>query len=83
MPTGPMRKYPLSFLILTTLGLMVAIPGIAALAGVGGQWHPLLADTGTGIALMVSAVALIGSGLFPLVIARLMRAEENAGKNQP
>ena len=78
-----MRQYPLSFLILTALGLVVAIPGIAALAGIGGQWHPLLADTGTGIALVVSALALIGSGLFPLVIARLMRAELDAEKRQP
>lgn len=71
----PPRPYPLSFLILTTLGILVAIPGLVALLGLGGQWYPLLADPGTGIALLVSAVALIGSGLFPLVISRLMQAE--------
>lgn len=69
------RRYPLSFLILTALGILVALPGIASLAGFGAALHPLLADNGTGIALLVSAVALVGSGLFPLVISRLMRAE--------
>jgi hypothetical protein len=29
-----------------------------------------------GLALLVSALALIGSGLFPYFIARLMRREE-------
>ncbi|WP_459950082.1 hypothetical protein [Denitratisoma sp. agr-D3] len=72
-----MRRYPLSFLILTALGLLTALPGLAALTGVGARLHPLLADTGTGIALLVSAVALIGSGLFPLVISRLMRMEQS------
>ncbi|HEY6897626.1 MAG TPA: hypothetical protein VI279_10210 [Rhodocyclaceae bacterium] len=70
-----MRRYPLSFLILTALGLFTALPGIAAVAGYGQAIHPLLADTGAGIALLVSAVALIGSGLFPLVIARLAAGE--------
>jgi len=78
-PIAAMRRYPLSFLILTTLGILTGLPGLAALAGFGAQWHPLLADTGTGIALVVSAIALIGSGLFPLVISRLM-AQESARK---
>lgn len=70
-----MRRYPLSFIALTSLGVLVALPGIASLAGFGAALHPLLADTGTGLALLVSAIALIGSGLFPLVISRLMRAD--------
>ena len=72
-----MRRYPLSFLILTALGILTGLPGLAALTGLGAQWHPLLADTGTGIALIVSAIALIGSGLFPLVISRMMRMEKS------
>lgn len=77
------RRYPLSFIVLAGLGLLLAVPGAAALAGVGGEVHPLLADPGAGIALLVSAAALIGSGLFPLVISRLMRAEAEGRDDGP
>jgi hypothetical protein len=46
--------------------------------GYGARIHPLLSDTGAGSALLVSGVALIGSGMFPLVISRLMRSEAEA-----
>lgn len=70
-----MRPYPYSFLILTGLGIASAIPGLLSLAGFGTLIHPVLADTGAGIALMVTAIALVGSGLFPLVISRLISAD--------
>ena len=70
-----MRRYPFSFLALTTLGILCAFPGAISLAGFGGRLHPLLDDPMAGLALLVSAVALIGSGAFPLVIARLKAGE--------
>ncbi|MEY2631955.1 MAG: hypothetical protein RIR00_609 [Pseudomonadota bacterium] len=68
-----MRRYPYSFLILTGLGVLTAIPGLLSVAGFGGVIHPILDDPVAGLALLVSAVALVGSGAFPLVIARLTR----------
>ena len=70
-----MRRYPLSFIVLTALGVLCALPGLLSLAGLGGMIHPVLDDPMAGLAFVVSAVAFIGSGLFPFVIARL-RAEE-------
>ena len=48
------------------------------MAGFGGLIHPVLEDPMAGLAFIVSAVAFIGSGLFPLVIARLRAEEETA-----
>jgi hypothetical protein len=70
-----MRRYPVSFLILTTLGIICAIPGLISLAGFGAVIHPILDDPMAGLAFIVSAVALIGSGAFPLVIAKLKAGE--------
>lgn len=71
-----MRRYPTSFLLLTGLGILCAIPGAISLAGFGASLHPLLEDPMAGLAFVVSAVALIGSGAFPLVIEKL---KENEG----
>ena len=70
-----MRRYPLSFLILSALGLASAIPGAFSLAGFGSLIHPVLDDPMAGLAFVVSAIALIGSGLFPLVIQKLKEGE--------
>lgn len=67
-----MRRYPFSFISLTALGALTAVPGLMSVAGAGGLVHPVLDDPMAGLALLVSAVALIGSGLFPFFIARLM-----------
>ena len=56
-----MRRYPLSFIALTTLGVLCAIPGLLSLAGMGASMHPVLDDPMAGLAFIVSAVALIGS----------------------
>lgn len=74
--TVAMRRYPASFLILTGLGLLCAVPGLLSLAGFGAWLHPVLDDPMAGLAFIVSAVALIGSGAFPLVIARLKAGED-------
>ena len=66
-----MRKYPISFVICTLLAILCAVPGVVSMAGFGTALHPLLADEGAGLALVVSASALFGSGMFPLVISRL------------
>ena len=70
-----MRRYPISFLVLTTLGVVCAIPGVISLAGYGANLHPLLAEPMSGLAFIVSAIALIGSGAFPLVIEKLKENE--------
>lgn len=72
-----MRRYPLSFIALTTLGVLCAIPGLLSLAGMGASMHPVLDDPMAGLAFIVSAVALIGSGAFPLIIEKL-KEDENA-----
>lgn len=74
--THAMRRYPLSFLVLTALGVLCAIPGIISLAGFGASLHPVLDDPMAGLAFIVSAIALIGSGAFPLVIEKLKENEE-------
>ena len=71
-----MRRYPTSFLLLTGLGIVCAIPGAISLAGFGASLHPVLDDPMAGLAFIVSAIALIGSGAFPLVIQKLKENEE-------
>jgi hypothetical protein len=70
-----MRRYPLSFIALTLLGVICAIPGAVSVAGFGALLHPVLDDPMAGLAFIVSAVALIGSGAFPLVIEKLKEDE--------
>ncbi len=71
-----MRHYPVSFIALTALGILCAVPGAVSLAGFGAAVHPVLDDPMAGLAFIVSAIALIGSGAFPLVIEKL---KENEG----
>lgn len=71
-----MRRFPLSFIVLSALGALCAIPGIVSVSGFGTLIHPVLDDPMAGLAFIVSAVALIGSGAFPLVIEKL---KENEG----
>ena len=71
-----MRRYPFSFLALTGLGILCLIPGLISVTGFGGNLHPVLGDEMAGLAFIVSAIALIGSGAFPLVIEKL---KENEG----
>ncbi|KXB29744.1 hypothetical protein AT959_17620 [Dechloromonas denitrificans] len=70
-----MRRYPFSFIALTALGVLCAIPGLLSLAGFGASIHPLLDDPMAGLAFVVSAIALFGSGAFPLVIEKLKEKE--------
>ena len=65
------RHWPISFLILASLGVICLVAGIAALAGLLRNSHPLLRDDMAGWGLIVSAIALLLSGAFPLVLRRL------------
>lgn len=71
-----MRRYPFSFIALTLLAVLCAIPGLISLAGFGASLHPVLDDPMAGLAFIVSAVALLGSGAFPLIIEKLKAREE-------
>ncbi len=72
-----MRRYPLSFIVLSALAVLCAIPGLISIAGFGAALHPVLDDPMAGLAFIVSAVALIGSGAFPLIIEKLKEDEES------
>ena len=71
-----MRRYPLSFIVLTVLGVLCAVPGLISVAGFGAALHPVLEDPLAGLAFIVSAIALLGSGAFPLVIEKLRESDE-------
>ncbi len=72
-----MRRHPASFVILCALGVLTALPGLVSLAGFGATLQSILEDPMAGLALLVSALALIGSGLFPYFIARLMQRDKD------
>lgn len=74
------RHYPLSFIVMEVLGVLCLLVSVACFIGIGADLNPLLADSGTGIALLVTAISLIISGIFPLVLRRL--AEQDAARNQ-
>ena len=73
----PMKPHhwPISFIVCSVLGALSLLAGFVALAGIGGSLHPLLADEGTGIALVVTAIALVLTGAFPLALRRLAERE--------
>lgn len=64
-------RIPLTAWILGLCGIACMIAGLFVVASDMGSIHPILGDTGTGIALIASAVALIGSAAFPVALARL------------
>jgi hypothetical protein len=69
------RHWPLSFIVFTILGTACLILAVAALTGIGARLHPLLADEGAAIAMVVTAVALFLTGAFPLVLRGLAERE--------
>jgi hypothetical protein len=69
------HHWPYTFIIFTALAAISLLVGIVALAGIGGGMHPLLADDGTGIAMIVTAIALFLTGAFPLALRRLAERE--------
>jgi hypothetical protein len=69
------HHWPWTFVFFTILGALSLLTGLVALAGIGANLHPLLADEGTGIAMIVTAIALFLTGGFPLVLRRLAERE--------
>ncbi|MCB1916745.1 MAG: hypothetical protein KDG52_13650 [Rhodocyclaceae bacterium] len=76
---APTTATPLSGRVLLALGIATLLAGLAVMAGLGDGLHPLLAMPGAGLALVVSAVALLASAAFPIVIARLTARAPETG----
>ncbi len=71
----PARTVPWHARLLIALGMACGLVAGAVAAELASDWHPLLASDGAAIVLLVSSVALVGSGLFPLALARLAAAD--------
>lgn len=69
------HHWPWTFLFFSALGIITAIVGIASLAGLLNDVHPLLRDDLAGWGLIVSAIACFLTGAFPLVLRRLAEQE--------
>lgn len=69
-------RLPVSAIIFGALGLIALVLGFLAMAGLLRQVHPLL-NTDGGLALVVSGIALLLSGAFPLGLA-LLAAQKSA-----
>jgi fructose-specific phosphotransferase system IIC component len=69
------HHWPYTTIATFLLGAISLFIGIVALAGIGGDLHPLLADEGTGIAMIATAIAMFLTGAFPLVLRRLAEKE--------
>jgi len=69
------HHWPWTFIFFTTIGAILLIAGIAALAGMLQGTHPLFNDDMAGWALIVSAIASVLTGAFPLALRRLAEKE--------
>ncbi len=67
----PTSSLPLATWLLGLPGLLLLPPGLWMMLADTSSLHPLLDGPWAGIALVVSAVALIGSAGFPLALQRL------------
>lgn len=77
----PARTLPLVAWLLGVPGIACLIGGLAVLGGAFASHHPVLAEPGTGIVLIVSALALLGSAAFPVALQRL--AARDAAAERP
>lgn len=64
-------QIPLVAWLLALPGLGALLSGTILLVGDFTSTHPLLGEPATALALLVSAVALLGSAAFPIVLRRL------------
>ncbi|MDO9599864.1 MAG: hypothetical protein Q7J47_19285 [Azoarcus sp.] len=71
----PPRGFPLATWLIGLPGLACLAGGLTLIVGDFGHFHPILAESGTGIVLVVSAIALLGTAAFPLVLRRLAAAD--------
>ncbi|WP_246116266.1 hypothetical protein [Denitromonas halophila] len=74
------KSPPVLASLMIAIGALCTIFGLALTAGLGADWHPLLATDGAGIVMLVSGIALAGSGAFPLVFARLAARDDTPQK---
>ena len=72
------HRMPLAARVPFALAALCLLPALLCFAGYGALLHPALADPMAGLAFFVSAIALAGSGAFPLVFARLARRDADA-----
>ena len=75
VPMTP-KRLPAVAWLLGVPGLLCLLAGGLLLAGVGTDLHPLLRESGAGLVLLVSGVALVGSAAFPVVLAALAARDE-------
>lgn len=76
MPTTRFR-IPKSAVFFGVLGLIALVAGILAMAGLLRTFHPMLNADG-GLALVVSGIALLLSGAFPLGLAMLAASQSTS-----
>ncbi len=69
------HHWPWTFVFFTALGILLLLAGFAALAGMLRGTHPLFNDDMAGWVLIVSAIASVLTGAFPLVLRRLAEKE--------
>ncbi|MER2554656.1 MAG: hypothetical protein ABTQ28_15475 [Thauera sp.] len=72
---------PLAALALFVLAALCLLPALMCFAGEGARLHLALADPFAGLAFLVSAIALAGSGAFALVMSRLARRDAQADQS--
>ena len=71
MQTRTPFRLPLAAWLLGLPGLACLGAGLTLLIGDFSAAHPMLAESGTAIVLIVSALALLGSAAFPALLGRL------------
>jgi hypothetical protein len=71
MQTRPAFSLPLSAWLLGVPGLVCLAAGLTLMIGDFSASHPVLAEAGTAIVLLVSALALLGSAAFPALLQQL------------
>ena len=68
-------RLPLAALVPFVLAALAFLAALLCFVGAGALLHPALSDPMAGLAFLVSAIALAGTGAFPLVFARLARRD--------
>ena len=70
-----LKRLPAGAWLLGVPGLMCLAAGALLLAGFGADLHPLLQESGAGLVLIVSGVALVGSASIDAVVLHVAGAD--------